>query len=203
MGGSDENSNLVALTPEEHFTVHVLLVKMYPKQSGLILAVNKMCRGHRGKRRNKMYGWLKRRFSEEMKRSQSGSGNSQHGLMWVCNIETKQNKKIPRDSVLEEGWVKGRNKWNVRVNGRCRVCSIETMSPDRTLCPDHFLQHNRLSAKRLSLLPRPDMKKAYQGKMYITDGMKDMVVSKTTTIPEGWRRGRSQNKARVVEQEYT
>ena len=111
MGGSDENENLVALTPEEHFTAHVLLVKMYPENTPLIKAVQKMCQGKQRKR-NKMYGWLKRRFSEEMKRSQSGSGNSQHGLMWVCNIETKQNKKVPKDQVLEEGWVKGRNRWN-------------------------------------------------------------------------------------------
>jgi len=84
---------------------------MYPEVHGLIKAVSKMCQGKQRKR-NKMYGWLKRRFSEEMKRSQTGSGNSQHGLMWTCNIESRQNKKVPKDSVLEEGWVKGRNKWN-------------------------------------------------------------------------------------------
>ena len=82
LGGSDDNENLVALTPEEHFLAHVLLVKIHPAQTGLILAVQKMCRGKQRKR-NKMYGWLKRRFSEEMRRRQTGSGNSQFGSRWV------------------------------------------------------------------------------------------------------------------------
>ena len=131
MGGSDENDNLVALTPEEHFTAHVLLVKMYPNQTGLILAVNKMCRG-KGRSRNKMYGWLKRRFAEEQRRRQTGQGNTQFGTMWICNVETKQNKKVPKDSGIEDGWIKGRSLWlrNVCTCGkpdsyhspRCREC---------------------------------------------------------------------------------
>jgi len=40
MGGSDDKDNLVDLTPEEHFLVHQLLVKIYPKEYGLVKAIN-------------------------------------------------------------------------------------------------------------------------------------------------------------------
>ncbi len=42
---------------------------------------------------------------------QKGSGNSQFGTMWICNVETKQNKKISRNSDIPIGWIKGRNRW--------------------------------------------------------------------------------------------
>lgn len=63
MGGTDDIGNLVKLTPEEHYVAHQLLVKIYPGISGLIYAVRMMCFGNR--RNNKMYGWIKREFSEE------------------------------------------------------------------------------------------------------------------------------------------
>jgi hypothetical protein len=39
IGGGDENSNLVLLTPREHYIAHRLLVKMYPSSMGLNKAV--------------------------------------------------------------------------------------------------------------------------------------------------------------------
>ena len=44
MGGTDKKSNIVKLSPEEHFFAHILLVKIYPETPGLILAVNRMCK---------------------------------------------------------------------------------------------------------------------------------------------------------------
>lgn len=65
LGGNDDLSNLVDLTPEEHFVAHQLLVKMYPSNAKLIFAT-KMLTVSSGnvKRNNKMYGWLKRKFRE-------------------------------------------------------------------------------------------------------------------------------------------
>lgn len=109
MGGSNNKKNIVALTPEEHFLCHVLLVKIYPKQSGLIYAANKMCRGHKGKRKNrKLYGWLKRKYSEQRKIDSAGQGNPQYGTMWVNKIGTTENKKIKKNEPIPEGWGKGR-----------------------------------------------------------------------------------------------
>lgn len=107
MGGSDDADNLVALTPEEHYLAHLLLVKMYPDNRSLVYAANKMTVGSRyAKRSNKRYGWLKRRYSEVRKKDSIGSGNTQYGTMWITNgIESKKIKKI---DPLPKGWKKGR-----------------------------------------------------------------------------------------------
>lgn len=61
-------SNLVVLTPEEHFVAHQLLVKMYPQNEKLIFAANMMCvKTPKQKRNNKRYAWLKRKVSESKK----------------------------------------------------------------------------------------------------------------------------------------
>ena len=68
LGGLDDTSNIALLTPEEHYLAHQLLCKIYPTHKGLIasamfLTSNSVNR----KSSNKLYGWLKRRFSERMK----------------------------------------------------------------------------------------------------------------------------------------
>ncbi len=70
MGGTDDDSNLASLTPEEHYVAHQLLVKLNPHCGPLAYAVVFMARGCTGSR---AYGWLRRRLagipkSEEHKR---------------------------------------------------------------------------------------------------------------------------------------
>ena len=63
MGGSDDKSNLVKLTPEEHYTAHLLLIKIHPKHKGLHLAIRILCQGSKFTvRNNKKYGWVKKRL---------------------------------------------------------------------------------------------------------------------------------------------
>jgi hypothetical protein len=105
MGGTDDKSNLVELTPEEHYLAHQLLAKMYPTNPKLATAATMMvaCR-----KSNKLYGWLRRRHAEAMKVLQSGERNSQFGSRWAHNPVTKESKKI-RDE-LEDGWEYGKYK---------------------------------------------------------------------------------------------
>jgi hypothetical protein len=64
MGGSDDASNLVSLTPEEHYIAHQLLVKIHPTHYGLLNAAIAMTRQgtYVIRSKNKMYGWLKRKL---------------------------------------------------------------------------------------------------------------------------------------------
>ena len=62
LGGTDENSNLVDLTPEEHYVCHQLLVKIHPGNPLLVYAVvkmsgNKFCS-------NKLYSWVRNKLSK-------------------------------------------------------------------------------------------------------------------------------------------
>jgi hypothetical protein len=62
MGGSDDKSNLVSLTPEEHFVAHQLLTKMHPDNQKLIFAAWGMTQGKW--RNNKKFGWLRKKRAE-------------------------------------------------------------------------------------------------------------------------------------------
>jgi hypothetical protein len=68
LGGGNKKSNLVDLTPEEHYVAHQLLVKIYPGHKGLLWAAFAMTgTGNgvgNGRHGNKLYGWLKRQFIE-------------------------------------------------------------------------------------------------------------------------------------------
>ena len=105
LGGTDNSENLVRLTPEEHYTAHLLLVKMHndPK---LIYAAQMMIVSSRYNRRNnKMYGWLKRRYSEICKQ-RLGEKNGSFGTIWITNGTNA--KKIKRSDPIPIGYTEGR-----------------------------------------------------------------------------------------------
>jgi hypothetical protein len=64
MGGTNDESNLAILTPEEHYVAHQLLVKIYPDNMKLKFAVLMMTGDPHGQRNNKMYGWVRRMVSQ-------------------------------------------------------------------------------------------------------------------------------------------
>lgn len=105
LGGSDSEENLVRLTPEEHYVAHQLLVKIFPTNHALAKAAAMMIPN---RPTNKMYGWVRRRFSAAKSAEQSGQGNSQFGTRWAHNPLTKENKKIKGQ--LPDGWSSGKYK---------------------------------------------------------------------------------------------
>lgn len=86
LGGDNSPMNLVALTPEEHYLAHQLLVKIYPKSRTLIHAAAWM--SYRVEN-NKLYGWIKRRRAEVLK----AQTFSQATLMKMS--ATRLGKKLP------------------------------------------------------------------------------------------------------------
>ena len=105
MGGSDDKENLVRLTPEEHYVAHQLLIKIYPDNYALVKAASMMISNRPS---NKMYGWIRRRYSVVQSISQRGEMNSQYGTRWCHNPTTKENKKTK--DVIENGWIWGKYK---------------------------------------------------------------------------------------------
>ena len=64
IGGDNSKNNLVQLTPEEHYVAHQLLHKIHPRVKGLSYAMFAMTTDRYGKRCNKLYGWVRRRWIE-------------------------------------------------------------------------------------------------------------------------------------------
>ncbi len=144
MGGLDNEDNLVKLTPEEHYVVHQLLVKIYPDNYKLIKAANRMCQGRAN---NKLYGWLRRRLAIAMAESQTGSGNSQFGKIWIHNDSLKQSKKIDKSDTIPIGWKKGR-KINFEIEyAQCKECNESYVKNSKSLfcskeCRNNFQSKN-------------------------------------------------------------
>jgi hypothetical protein len=125
LGGTDDDSNLVELTADEHYIAHLCLVRMNPLNHKLIRAAVMMCCSNSYQKRsgNKMYKWLKEKHQQVMKQSQSGEGNSQFGKAWVFDPTTKIEKKVNKfelNNFLSQGWVKGRK---TSIQYQCVICS--------------------------------------------------------------------------------
>jgi hypothetical protein len=68
MGGTNDPSNLVRLTPEAHYVAHQLLVKIYPTNSKLAFAATALTYdAHSHRVNNKLFGWIRRKLSETSK----------------------------------------------------------------------------------------------------------------------------------------
>lgn len=81
LGGTNEKYNIVLLTPEEHYVAHQLLVKINPNNIGLNFSAINMCAGNQNQvRNNKLYGWLRKRLSEN-KKGQTKENNTKVALM--------------------------------------------------------------------------------------------------------------------------
>lgn len=74
LNGSDESDNLVYLTAEEHWLAHLLLVKIYPGVPSLVFACQAMSvsGGNNQRTTNKLFGWIRRAYSEESSKRQLG-----------------------------------------------------------------------------------------------------------------------------------
>ena len=104
MGGNDSESNLVYLTPEEHYVCHQILIKMYPSQNSLVFAAQMMAVNNSSTQKrngNKLYGWLKRKAAEKMSLIQKDT---------IHINKDRKKKKIKEqelDFYLEKGWKLG------------------------------------------------------------------------------------------------
>lgn len=83
LGGTDEKSNMVRLTAEEHYIAHLLLVKIHPNNHKLVFAANMMCAYSKDsgrKHTNKRYGWLRRRLAEATSKMNKGKMPGNKGI---------------------------------------------------------------------------------------------------------------------------
>lgn len=117
MNGSDSEDNLVKLTPEEHYLAHQLLIKIYPNNHSLVKAAIMMMPNRPS---NKMYGWLRRKFSQVQSESQRGKSNSQYNTLWIT--DGKLNKKIKIGEKIPKGWEKGRTIKNPPFFSKIEQC---------------------------------------------------------------------------------
>lgn len=160
LGGSDECSNIVALTGREHYIAHLLLARFEPcKQTIYALWMMQMSSGKNSDRpcikTGRMYEWARKEFikyiSKNSKITSKGERNSQYGTRWICNSILRQNRKIELYEEIPVGWSMGRNNWNkpekkhstpkkksitisqyIEDPKRCKQCDIVILYTKRT-----------------------------------------------------------------------
>ena len=104
LGGTDAKENLVNLYPEEHYLAHLLLCKIYPGNQKLLYAAMNMATGsldNLGKRNNKKYGWVRRRYAESI----SGDNNP-----------SRKNPELQRQAALKRVGQKRTNEVRAKMS---------------------------------------------------------------------------------------
>ena len=181
LGGSDDETNLVALTPEEHYVAHQLLVKMYPKERGLIYAANNMTANHNG-RKNKRYGWIKRKFSKQRAIDSKGKGNTQYGTMWINKVGTTENKKIPKGDPIPKGWKKGRCLY---IELGCVVCGSLDKPKSSKYCKQSSCQEIKAKSNKIgSLVYKTNQRKKRE---LLKNKIKKFMLENGTDVNEAMR----------------
>ena len=90
LNGNNDLANLVALTPEEHYLCHLILVKIHPTNRKLLHAAKLMS----GQNNNKKYGWVKRRIS--------AAGFSDEHKANMSKAQLERAKTYKRETTLEQ-----------------------------------------------------------------------------------------------------
>jgi hypothetical protein len=200
LGGADDISNLVDLTPEEHYIAHLLLVKIYPENRQLVhAAVMMTVNGKDQCRNNKLYGWLRRKHAESISISQSGIGNSQFGRYWIYNVETDEVRRIYASDTIPAGWIRGKTGYT-----KCEVCGDKTGSKQRRFClvhkpksipPKSPMAKGSRSAIKLSKYCKSRTKEQHPqfGKRWVHTADTQLMVPKDKLdeyLGAGWNRGK-------------
>lgn len=132
LGGLDTPDNLIRLTAREHFLVHYLLWKMQVEPVSKIKmahAFTLMGTSSSNQERyfnSRLYAASRQDRSAAISLSQTGSGNSQHGTKWIFRFDPNtfeglEERKIPKDEEIPEGWYAGRKSKKVKKckNSKC------------------------------------------------------------------------------------
>lgn len=156
LGGSNDKTNLVALSAREHFICHLLLTKMYEENSiewrkmvKAFVMMRAECKYQKRYITSKRYKKLKESFCKIQSQYQSGAGNSQYGTMWIHSTELRQCKKIKKNDALPDGWQIGRVLDFDAHQNKLKI-KPEKQQIERQLDPDkvkHFKQYYVLYVK--------------------------------------------------------
>lgn len=140
LGGTDAEDNLVTLTAREHFICHYLLAKMYKENTlewhkmNHAFTMMRACNVRHNRYVNaRLYEALAKNRSVVMSAIQSGDGNSQYGTMWICNPERQESIKVPKSSIIPDGWAKGRIV-DFSTCKRCKTCSKYIVGTQGSYC---------------------------------------------------------------------
>lgn len=183
IGGKDEKSNIVALTPKEHFVAHKLLAKAY-KDKSLRYAYNMMVFTtlERTKKKNTLHRTYKvssREYEECRKFAAEEAHRKFKGRIYINNgLNQKCGKKASLEKFLKEGWAIGKLPLSAEV-----LDSIREKAKQRVLSE----QSHNTKSKSMSSEKNP----SFQTKIVHREGINKRVKIEELEkfLKEGWTLG--------------
>ena len=197
LGGNDSKNNIIGLTAREHFICHYLLAKMYIKytnewyKSNYAFFMMKCGSLTNGRYFNsRLYDKLKTNFAEVMSKRAILFNT---GSIWISNMQLRINKKIRKNENIPDGWIKGRNVWNIEIS---KQKQIETQKIRYLLLKKNRPKINKeVLSKILSEAGKKraakDPSTVSKNTIWINDGISlDKRINKTDIVPINWYKGR-------------
>lgn len=220
LGGMNARSNLIRLSAREHFLCHLLLVRM-SDNIGLKFAVNMMLFSNQFQKRisnSHWYEYSKKLNSAASKLRSAGKGGYHRGKTIYHNEKNGKEKYFEGNP--PEGWVKGwspkrRNTLSQSNKGKIGyICGDKRINLDPGVePPEGFVKggHSNpiefrnigskiyfspLTGEETKSYSQPEGWLAGRSKIWITNGQESRLLNLVTekTIPEGWRRGKHNNR---------
>jgi len=118
MGGNNDLSNLIRLTPREHLICHILLTKMVPtgttesyKLHKAIMSMNRQSESQSRILNTKLIANAKIRYLQQHSKNMSGKGNPMFGMIWISNPEKQVCLRIQKSELskfLDDGYIQKR-----------------------------------------------------------------------------------------------
>lgn len=197
LGGDNKKSNIVDLTPEEHYLAHLLLVKIHHGNYKLVHAAHMMTVSSATTiRTNKQYGWLRKKLSIAAKQ-RVGKLNGSFGKRWYHDPVSLKPGKFEK---CPDGWKQGRTP-----NAKCIVCNEDTGTKIRKYCNTH--RPKPLSPTERGYMPTEKHKENVRqyclsrsredhpqfGKRWINNGDENKMISRgdiETYLKTGWKKGK-------------
>lgn len=171
MGGTDDPTNLVRLTPEAHYVAHQLLVKLYPDNHKLIYAVVLMTAGNF--RNNKLYGWVRRKNSIAMRTAKQNMSEETKAKMSASKKgKTRSAETKAKMSAANKGkTLSDETKAKIRIANKGRAVSEETKAKLRSA--------NLGKSRDLSVESRAKMSAATKGKTQTPEHIAKLALART------------------------
>lgn len=196
IGGQDSIENLVKLTPEEHYVAHQLLIKIYPNEPKMVLAARYMTNGNKkngGRINNKMYGWIKKRFSLAM--AELSSGKKQSSETIEKRKESRQwykHSDETKEKISESN--KGKHNFTHTEESKKKISQSQIGRPSGMLGKTHSAEtKNKISAynkgKTISDTQRKKISDAKIGVKFSEDHKQKLSKSSARKGQRAWNRG--------------
>lgn len=165
IGGTDSSINLVKLTAEEHLLAHLLLVKLYPESSGMLIAASLMltsspsCIGRASF--NKKYGYHRRALANQLKQL----------IWWNNGVKNIRSPACPGPEWIKGMagivWNKGKKLGTSWTDG---IDYVVSMVPPG---PEWYKESPNLNRSHADKSSTAKGKSGHKGTTWYTDGVKN------------------------------